>query len=609
MPLGNGLTYDDPYYVSPTRFKVDIKSQDMLDTFHSFNGFNDNNDIAITAIDCKRGMQQTGTWEIEVSDPERNIDRDLVDRGNIVIISTGKQDSVGHVRNLMWGFLYRVGGERELSDLRWRFIGKGMAATFAHTYISFLKNAPSETLHSGQEVFKKDPDFAAHLLVKEVLSNLDLYPLDPRTLVDRGGFDITEISELIDQIIPSVRYPMATAASVLNAIADMVGAAWTVDENNKFRFFYPESESSGIIIKDEEEDDDNGDYVAYNVGGTARYHTSIDPGDGFANMLWGTADLTSIISGEARSVAFTNLYNKDLSQMTISNAALYRDLTFVLSKVGAGTDAADPSQQRLRGYITEDLVGQDGFDHRPGPNIVATFGIKISDIKETPGPITKIDLKPVPGVKLDVGRLHWIVMQEIGSDDNNTVRWYHDNDKQTASDPDLRSPIRWSGTRNLPEGRSEGDDVSYRSWITRSTGPVYTHAFLSSQKILTTARNIESINRWTPQFPVEAEVSPSWVKTAHTMGIYLDQLAFASGQPPIVFDTMLTTIPNVGYTPGQSVQLVDKLLGFPKNRDFICQVIEDHWWVVADDYGLGNQYCEVNLKGYQSPLEYEADFL
>lgn len=608
MPLGNGKTFDDPYYVSPTRFKLQIKSQDQMDLIHSFNGFVDTgNDIAVTAIDAKRGMQQTGTWEFEVSDPGRNIDRDLVDRGCLAIIQAGKQDTVGHVRNLTWGICYAVDGERTKSDLVWRFLGKGSSAILAHTYINFLKNAPSETLKNGTEVFKKDPDFMAWKLVKEVFTNKDLYPYDIRTLVDRGQFSLTGISELITEIIPSIRYPMTTAASVMNALADMVGAIWTIDENNIVQFFYPDSEASGIIIKDTpDEEEDNGDYVAYNVGGTAAYHTSIDPSEGFANVLWGAADLASIISGESRAIGYTSLYNQELAQMTLSNAALYRNLTFVLSKQGAGTDAADPSKKTLDGFIVEDVSSADGFTHKPTGNIVATFGIKLADIKPTPAPVSKIDLKPVPGVRLEVGKFHWIVLQEIGSDLNNTIRWYHDNDKETPSDDPLRNLIRWSGIRQLPEGRSDGDAALFRRWITNSKGPVYTHAFLSSQRMLSVARNIDSINRWTPQFPVEAEVSQSWIKTTQTMEQLLDQLVFHSGQPPITFDTMLTTIPNVGYKPGQSVQIVDDLLGFPANRDFTCQVLEDHYWVVADEYGLGNQFCEVSLKGYQSPLEFES---
>lgn len=619
--LGNSKVFDD-YYSKPLKFKLQIRSKDFRTVIHEYNGFNtSSNTINVTSIDVKRGLQQTGAFEFTIEDSDRVIDRDRVDKGCVATIQAGKEEQ--DAKNIFMGLIYDFGGNRDHSHLTWDISGKGMAAILQHTYVNFIRTAPSETLNTGEQVFSKDPEFRVWKLFKQLFTDRALYPLDRRSLVTRmgGEFDQTNnplgvslegISEQITEILPSVIYPLTVAASVANAFADMVGAQWNIDENNKIIFDFPDSLSSGIVIKDRlaigNNGDflDNGDYTAYPIG-DVRFNSSIDPSSGFANVLFGTAELVSIISGEAGSESFESLFNKDLAQMIVPGAAQLRDLTFILSKTGAGTDAPNPEEKKLFGFVVEDEVQQEA--HTPTGEIVARFAIPLSDIKEQPSPVSKIELRFGPGVKLEIDKEHWIVLQEIGNSESNTVRWWHDNDDVTPTEdpPYPNRLIRWSGRRILPEGRSDGDTFSYRPWITSSKGPVFSHAFLSGDKILTQARNVLSIARWTPTFPIEAKVDATWIKHAVTMSQYLNTLVHLTGQPPVTFDTMLTTIPNLLFRPGFSIQFIDDLLGFPENRAFFCQVTEDHYWVDADSYGLGNIVCEVNIKGYESPLDFHDD--
>lgn len=615
MPLGNSKVFDD-YYKKPLRFRVYIKSNDLTETYHIYNGFaldpGNANDINITSIDVKRGMQQTGSFEIMIEDSDRIIDRDKVDKGNIVIIEAGKEEA--DVKNIMYGIVYDFDGERDHNHLTWTISGKGSAAILQHTYVNFIRTAPSETLQTGEQIFRKDENFQLHKLFRQLFEDRLLYPLDRRSLVQRASFTLNQISERITEQLPSIIYPLTTAGAVANSFADTVGAQWTIDQNNDVAFDFPDSLSSGIVVKDKIATDastgayvDNGDYTAYPISGQVRYNSSIDPSSGFANVLFGTAELVNIISGEADSQAFSSLFNQDLAQMVVPGSAQLRDLTFILSKVGAGTDAPDPATKKLFGFVAEDE--QIGDSHTPTGDIVATFSIPLSDIQEQPTPISKIELRFTPGIKLEIDKEHWIVLQEIGNSEQNTVRWWHDNDRITESEqpPYPNRIIRWSGHRILPQGRSDGDTFSYRRWFTSSHGPVFSHAFLSGDKILTQARNVLSIARWTKNFPIEAKIDATWIKHAVTMSQYLNTLVHLTGQPPVTFDTMLTTIPNLLYTPGHSVQFIDDLLGFPEVRGFLCQVTEDHYWVDAENYGIGNLVCEVNLKGYESPLDFHSD--
>lgn len=616
-PILLGGNAFDSNYVRPLNFKVIIKSNDGLQTFATYNGFNpptfntppEEGQIAVTAVDVKRGIEQTGSFDIIISDANRTLNRDKVDCGNIVIIQAGKTEA--SLRNVMYGICYNFDGQRVKDDLTWHMSGKGSAAILQHTLINFTRSAPTETLGSGSQVFKKDPNFMAHVLFKEIFEATDVLvskrsPTD--TLKMRGNFSLDSISTSVTEIIPTLKFPVTAASSVLNAIAEATGALWLIDENNDVNFFYPETRSSSIVIKDLVEATDDGDFTAYTLDDVG-FTSSIDPGEGFANVLYGVSELSSIVAGENSSVGFEELVGKDLGSMVIPGLNLFKDLTFTLSKTGAGTDATNPAVAKVRGYIVKDKAPEgdpNEVSHSPSGELIATFSIPIKDITETPAPISKIDLKLIPGIRIEPDAYFWIVLQEIGDSPDNTVRWHHDNDFETETNFNERR-IRWAAVRYLPMGRSAGDSYSYRPWISRSKGPNFSYAFIASSKILSQARDPLSIARWTKGHPVEARMDEGWITNAVTMGQFLNQVVHASAQLPVSIGTIQTTIPNALYNPGSSIQFADTALGFPESRNFTMQCIEDHYWADASDFGQGNLLCEVALKGFVSPIDFLSD--
>ena len=613
--LLGGFTFDDTY-VKPLNYKVIIKTNDGEDILHTYNGFTpDSNDVALTSVDVRRGLETTGSFDLVLNDPERNIDRDKVDAGVQVIVQAGK--TAESLRNIFWGICYQFRGVRTLKDLDWVIGGKGTAAILQHTLINFTRNAPTETLSSGSQIFKKDPRFAAHVLFREVFESENVL-VSRRTVTDtlkaRGGFTLNSISDRIKEIIPSIRFPLTAAGSVLDDIAQTVGAQWLIDENNDVNFFFPETRTSGVIIKDLVEDTDSGDYTAYVVGDSLAFTSSIDPGDGFANVLTGVSDLSGVVTVQEGALGFESLAFKDLGCMIIPGVNMFKDLTFVLSKVGAGTNATNPEKAFVGGYISKDKPGEKGIDpdltgHQPSGDMVASFRIPITDITESPEPISKINLKLIPGIRIEPDALYWIVMQEIGDGDDNTIRWHHDADLTTNTDFTVPNKIRWAGVRYIPEGRSAGDSYSYRKWITRSNGPQFSYAFIASSRVAAQAREPWSIARWTKGHPVEARLDEGWITNISTMSQFLNQVVYASAQLPMTFDTCTTTIPNVLYRPGAVIQLADDLLGFPIDRNFVVQCTDDHYWADASDYGPGNLNCEVSLKGFLPATDFIGDFL
>ena len=53
------------------------------------------------------------------------------------------------------------------------------------------------------------------------------------------------------------------------------------------------------------------------VGDSLAFTSSIDPGDGFANVLTGVSDLSGIVAGQEGALGFESLAFKDLASMII----------------------------------------------------------------------------------------------------------------------------------------------------------------------------------------------------------------------------------------------------------------------------------------------------
>lgn len=596
----------DDYYVQPLKFKVVIKSIDGLDTLFSFDSFNTTNDIAIQKVDVKRGIGQYSQFELTINDDPKDklIDRDILDNGNIVIISAGKTQAT--YQNLVYGIVYDFKEKTEQnSDITYTLSGLSTAKILDHTLVNFIKIAPPDTLRDGTRVWKDDPQFYAFELFKDLFEDKDVIPTPNKaTLQSRASFTLDGISDEIKTFIPSDNEPIVVASQVASHLADMAGALWNVDENNSVRFYYPNMEISGFVIKDYLDVGDSGDYTSYRLQDW-EISGSIDPTSGFANVLVGVADNLTVTSGEAKAQAFMDLYDKDLCQLAEADVSAFKDLTLILSKTGAGTDAIDPTTATVNGMIVKDRFPDNPItgQHYPAAgneNILATFTTPIKDIQGSPTPISRINLSyKRPPASIVPGRPYWIMLMERGDGSDNSIRWWHNDDFVTLG--------QWSGVRPLVEGRSDADTLSSVGWITRNQGPTFTHAYVSSNKVLCVASDPASIARWTPGRPVEARVSASWIKYSRTMQEYLSQIIQLTSKKPLSFNTNVVTNPNILFKPGQQVQIVERNLGYTQDKDFIVQLLEDHYWVDATDEhsdAVGNRFCEISVKGFQSASDF-----
>ena len=255
-------------------------------------------------------------------------------------------------------------------------------------------------------------------------------PLLDYTLEQRMGpnFSLEFVSDAVVDFIPGIKSPLATASALINIVARMSGAIWYVDQNKKLQFRYPYGDNQGVIITDSWNILDSGDYTAYvHPSSSFSYRDSTRPEDGFANQLFAIAEETNQIGMNTTAISFTSLADKNLAFAVIPGVTKFNNMTFIMSKVGAGTDEANPAVAKVRGMIVTDN------EKSPTGNTIATFSIPVSSITDTPQPILKIDRPTFRDIQID--KLHWIVFFGSGSGDDNTVRLWHDDDKTTASTP------------------------------------------------------------------------------------------------------------------------------------------------------------------------------
>lgn len=588
-------TYDE-LYNRPFRYRVEIWNPRETRQLYVSDGFDiAQSNLVVTNIGINQAQWETWEAAITVDDSiYHNISQEILDNGTVMKIMLGKTKT--GAENAFYGIIDKVGPTRSgYSKLVYNINAKGFGVIPNYSYINFQKVPPAQTLETGSQLVTNTAaiPFFANNLVKSIWNDLDIIPLIDYTMTQRMGpnFEIDAVIDTVKDFIPGIKNPLVTASQVINLIARMSGAIWYVDQNKKFQFRYPFGDNSGHLIKDYPSSDDSGDYVSYVKEGTSiAYQDSTAPEDGFANQLFAIADKTDVVGIHTRAISFTSTYKKDIAFAVKMDVSKLRNMTFIMSKVGAGTDAPNPKLTKVHCAI----VADNNFT--PTGKVLDYFNINLSDITETPQPIVKLDRPDIPDIYID--KLIWVVIMELGSAENNTVRVWHDDNRNTASTPD--NP-RYAATKLYKIGRS-----SYvfdpKGWYVNARGPAYSIAFATTTSIIVEASDDASIEKWTPGRPVQSRATIPTLKSVPATKAYLDMLVQQTAQKIRNYNQVETTIPNILITPGTEVQIVSNIipdLAFENNR--VATIKNISYSLDVKNFAIGSKYCTVGLKGYVSP--------
>lgn len=592
-------------YTRPLLHKISIYDQSESTLLYQSNPFNTSstasNTLAVQALEINQQIWQTNDAVLTVNSSSNDSVfeyPDVIDCNSVCIIESGKTESTK--QNTFYGIIDAIEPTRYgIDGLRYNLYAKGFGVVPNHSFINFKKIAPPESLNPGAVISNnQNTDFFAHNLFRSVFEDQSIMPLLDYTLKDRLGTGATldQISSTVKDFIPGIRNPLVVASQVLNLIADMCGAIWYIDEQKHVIFKYPIGDNSGILIKDFYNTLDDGDFTSY-ILEPLSFVDSTRAEDGFAQRLFAVAEKSDIVGGSSKYIAFSSLFNKDIGQAVFPGASKFQNLSFILSKTGAGTDAPNPLTSKLFGFIVN-----NGPDNTPGTELIATFGIPIKDISTNPAPVYKLDLNfRVNEIAID--QLHWIVLQERGNDEDNTIRWWHDDDLKHVSSS---NHPRHSAIRSLKTGRSDGDPFSGVGWVVSHRGPIYSHAFATTANVLCEASDPLSIEKWGHNRPVEARVQAPLLKSVQATQQYLDLLVQITAKKIRKYNQFVCTIPNNLIQTGTEVQVAsDFLPALSMGKNVIAQVqgVKYSFDASSNDESIGSRQCIVNLLGYVSVLD------
>jgi hypothetical protein len=291
-------------------------------------------------------------------------------------------------------------------------------------------------------------------------------------------------------------------------------------------------------------------------------------------------------------VGFISLYNKDVAFAIRPGVSKFSKLTFIMSKTGAGTDAANPALAQIQGYIVDDS------NNNPGHKVISEFTIMVKDVPQNPAPIIKINRPSFKDIQID--KMYWIVFKERGSSEDNTIRIWHDDDFTTASTVDHP---RFFAQRVLPNG---GDTLEYvdKGWFVSAQGPEISTGFATTENIPLSASNDLSISRWSPGRPIQARVSVPALKSVQATQAYLNTVVQQTSQKIRNFEPLVVTIPNNFIQSGTNIQTAsDRIrdLAFENNR--MAMVKSVGYSLDTSEYAVGTKVCNVTLRSYVSPLD------
>jgi hypothetical protein len=592
-------------YVAPVCAKVTIRSKIDNSILHEFNSFDGtNNDIALNHIDIAKALGQTGTFQLNIDDTlDRAIDIDKVDCGNLVTIQLGRDTA--DFRNMFTGYTETIRIDRKGENgIFYTIVGLGSAAYTNQIIVNVEKSAPLDT--DGKPI--PSPQYFANLLMDELFSSSEFLPLRTGSVATICGFTLDKISSKVNEFIPSLSFNYVYASQVAAAIADLVGADFYVDDNNVVVFQYPSAVHSGIKVKTIVDANDLAYNTSYILGGYSVTH-SIRPSDGFGTQFFGISDIAlgQVASNVVNNPnSFASLYHKDVGQQIPIEGTKFSNLALRLSKVGTGTSESDPLTAKLFGRILQD----DGNNNPDGMGEIARFTIPIASILEQPSVILKLDLQ----FKSDAAALRsnenvWIVLYNIGDSEENTVRWWHDNQVNK------RTP-NYNSMRTLPYGRTaksysltnkmDNDSIySNFGWFNSLNGPTYSYSVVSKVSHLNVTRNLQAMNRW-GRVDVKIDM-PSLSDTDKTQMQFMNSLLEHASKKIVTFNTPQVTIPLSNFfVPGSTIQFIDPIIGFTADKNIQAQIHEVKYSLDAngEDGPLGTNRCEINPVWFMSAGDY-----
>lgn len=579
---------DEPEYNQAISPVITIKNRSNTQTILTHDvSQGDQTGLAPFELAIENGIRKTGVFKLRCYD-----DADYLTNGDISfrnrINIKAKKPFQSEYQDLIHGLIIDI---RKIENYEgghevWEITGQSMKHIWGHTYVDYEKNVPFLNMKENMLNLKNnDKKYWIGNIIYDIFTNRNIFPnYNGKTLQERGGFTLNGIDRTIPLTIPATKYT-GPVDGLLNQLAEMGGLLIGTDEKNDVFATLPIYKSTGHVIKTKSNTSDNVDYTCY-TRGQIEVGSSTDPSQ-YAEVIIGQADTSSIVANNSSTNNYTTLYNKDIAQQIELRSTELYELTLVLSKLNAGTDSANPENTNLRGFIVND------DNDRIGKDIVAELSFPLRDIPATPLPISRRNVifkRPI-----EPNNKYWLVLQEIGSSDSNTVLWWHDDGYAVGQGAKTICAIR-----DVPFGRGEGQAYIPTGWKYIRNQQVYSHTFTSQTPILHVSNILYSgkLSDYADPAPVEVVQAPVNVHDSATMIQHLSIFNEFSSRIVKSHNFGEVSIPNKFLRPGTSVVYLDT-----RNRQGGINITDISYnFMVSDNLDvMGTTNCTVSGIGFISP--------
>lgn len=573
---GKNLKTGNPDYIAPLRCKITISDKDQMVIFHEYDSFlpPEYNDLHILQAEVSLGLGQAGTFTLTLENSNDDIDRTIIGNGCHVLIQAGKTQD--QYQDLLSGYVRRSTVSRpDTNHMLYILSGYSSQIRFNERITNFSRAAKRENFASNIPR-RNDEDMTTAELFKDLVRDQDHLPIGEPP----ENFGTAGVEDEVHEFVPSIDEHLTQWSSVANVLAEGSGAIWGVDARDNIFLRYPFMKQAELTIKDvPDTTNDRADVTAYNIG-PWEFTDSIDQGDGFANRLYGRGGSVEIAStSQSLGDSFQSLYNKALAVKFRPGSPRLSNIALMLSKQGS------PSADKLLGSVVLDK------NNTPTGVKIAEFNVMMRDIEESNEAVFRIDISPFTRNQIETTKDHWIILYAVGEDENNTVRWHHDNDFTTAG--------RYSARRSPGTKAGEGEN-----WLVSSTGPLYTYQFFDTQIHTTEASNIKSILK----FGVIEDVKDAeWVLENEGMDRYLNAVLDIIAKPKRTYELQDITIPDLLVMPGMLCQIKDSKAKITVENTIPGEIVEVSYNFNASENGLGTRHIKISPVAYVELPAFQFD--
>jgi hypothetical protein len=582
----------DEYY-KPYAPKLEIFDKDGNIIFE-YDSFASSNPINLVTLECDSAVGTTGTWSAIIQDYERNIDRRVLGIGNRIKIYKG-QDPQHYARIFSGVCRYDEDVRNKGGSLHYLLQGYGSQYITNERIVNFAKSAPQKVNLTSTGSYIWDSSMQANNVIASLISDPRSFPTGNPTIVESGDFDLSGISHRVDNFLPAVYLPYQDGNQAIDSLTSLIGAEWGVDCDDRFYLRFPESSADAdtIIIKTTPDyETDNPQHTSYMVSGEQRYGRSMKREDGFANRLFALTASRQVVSASSSPAGGSEtLHDKGIAQRVVPGTNKFRDLSLSLSKVGAPDVFSDPY---IHGSIFTDL--NDSPNHH---GQVGAFDIDITTIPQgQASTVYQFNVAYADRATIIPNGKYWVVLHQLTAlnDQNNTIRWYHNNDFET---PNQYSAMKSPGTVYDDSNEEIG-------WMVSDSGPTYSYAAFSQVSHVAIAWDHPSIDRWGL---VDGFVNNTSISDFDTMTRYLYSILQFSAKPKLQYSLTNVTFPlSWQIIPGQLVQLIDNVSGLTDAKKRMAEVMSVRYeWAPAggETSACGINTCSIGLLGYYDFLKEE----